>query len=152
MEFSDHELALLREIQRDASLPLSELAERVGMAQSTVWRKVQEFDATGVIRRRVAVLDPAKVARKMCVFAAVSLHDHSEEALADFGAMVRRCPEIMECHATSGTTDYMLKIRVVDVEGYEAFMTHNLLRNRFVRSVISSFALREIKSTTELPI
>lgn len=152
MDFSDQEFALLREIQRDASLPLAELATRVGMAQSTVWRKLQEFDATGVVRQRVAVLDPSKVARKLCVFAAVSLHDHSEEALAEFGAMVRRCPEILECFATSGATDYMLKIRVEDVEAYEAFMTHNLLRNRFVRAVVSSFALREIKSTTELPI
>jgi Lrp/AsnC family transcriptional regulator len=152
MKFSDQERALLRALQGDSSASLAVLAERVGMAQSTVWRKLQEFEAAGLIRGRVALLDPAKAGAKLCVFAQVTLDSHAEEAVAGFARMVSAHPEIMECHAVSGTADYIVKIRVADVEAYEAFMTENLLRNPHVRSVVSSFALRELKYTTALPL
>ena len=152
MEFSDPEIQLLREIQADASLSLTDLSARIGMAQSTVWRKLQEFDAAGIIRARVALLDPAKVGAKLCVLAQIGLADHPEASVAGFAALVRRLPEILECHAISGQADYMLKVRVRDVEAYEAFMSQNLLRSPFVRAVHSSFVLKEIKSTTALPL
>jgi len=152
MEFSAPERALLREIQRDASLPLADLAERTGMAQSTVWRKLQDFEARGLIRGRVALLDPAQVGAKLAVMAAVSLADHSEAAVSGFTALVRRHPEILECHAVSGGSDYILKVRVADVEAYERFMTVNLLRSPYVRAVQSSFVLKEIKASTALPV
>jgi Lrp/AsnC family transcriptional regulator len=152
MEFSDPERALLHEVQTDAALSLADLAARTGMAQSTVWRKLQEFDAAGVIRGRVALLDPAKVGAKLCVLAAISLADHSEANVAGFAALIRRLPEVLECHSVSGTADYMLKVRVRDVEAYEAFMSHFLLRSGFVRSVTSSFVLKEIKATTVIAV
>ncbi len=152
MEFSDLETRLLREIQNDSGLSLADLSARTGMAQSTVWRKLQEFEAAGVIRARVALLDPARVGAKLCVLAQISLTDHSEASVAGFTALVRRLPEILECHSISGQADYMLKVRVGDVEAYEAFMSHNLLRSPFVRAVHSSFVLKEIKSTTALPL
>jgi Lrp/AsnC family transcriptional regulator len=152
MKFSDQERALLREIQRDAAASLAELGERTGMAQSTVWRKLQEFEAVGILKGRVALLDPAKVGAGLCVFASVSLHDHAEEAVNAFARVVRDAPEILECYAVSGTADYILKIRVADVEAYEHFMTHRLLRNPHVRSVVSSFGLKEIKYATALPL
>lgn len=152
MNVTDRDRPLLREIQRDGAASVGKLAERAGMAQSTAWRKLQEFEAEGVIRARVGLLDPKAVGANLCVFATVSLEDHSEKAVREFGSLVGRLPEIMECHALSGTADYILKIRVADVEAYEAFMTHNLLRNPHIRAVVSSFSLKEIKSTTELPI
>ena len=139
-------------MQRDATLPLAELGERVGMSQSTVWRKVQEFEAAGIIVGRVALLDPAKVGAKLCVFASVSLNDHSEESVSGFARLIRGHPEVLECHAVAGAADYILKIRTSDVEAYEHFMTHALLRSRHVRSVVSSFALRELKHSTALPL
>ena len=141
-----------REIQRNCSVSLAELAERVNMAQSTLWRKLQEFEAAGVIRGRVALLNPAPVGAKLCVFASVTLADHSEAAVIGFGRLVRRHPEIQECHALSGAAGYILKIRVADVEAYEGFMAHNLLRNPHVQSVVSSFSLKEMKSATKLPV
>lgn len=152
MEFSNPERALLRAVQSDASASLAELAGRVGMAQSTVWRKLQDFDAAGLVRRRVALIDPAKAGAKLCVFAQVTLESHAEATVAGFARMVALHPEIMECHAISGTADYILKIRVADVEAYEQFMSANLLRSQHVRTVVSSFSLREIKYTTEVPL
>lgn len=152
MKLSDQEIAILRELQRDASLSLAELSERSAMAQSTLWRKLQDLEASGVITSRVAILDPAKVDAKLCVLASVSLHDHTEEAVNAFTSLVRRHPQIMECQKVSGEADYMLKIRTTDVEAYEQFMSHNLLRNPFIRSVTSSFVLKDVKSTTALPL
>lgn len=152
MKFTEPEIRLLREIQRDAGLSLAELATRCGMAQSTVWRKLQEFEGAGLIRARVALLDPAKTGCKLMVLAAISLQDHAEETVTGFATLIEGHPSIVECLATSGAADYMMKIRVQDVEAYERFMTHTLLRSPFVREVHSSFVLKELKSTTEIPI
>lgn len=152
MKFSDLELRLLKEIQRDTSRSLAELSEVVGMAQSTVWRKLQEFEAAGAIRGRVALLDPKAMGCNLTVLASVSLENHSEDNVTGFAQLVRALPEVVECHAVSGEADYMLKVRVEDVEAYERFMTTRLLRSPFVRAVQSSFVLKEIKATTELPI
>lgn len=152
MEFSDAETRLLKEIQRDAGLSLAELALRCSMAQSTVWRRLQELEAAGVIRGRVALLDARKVGYPLTVLAAITLTDHSEETVTGFARLIEGHPEIVECLATAGAADYQLKVRARDVEAYEAFMTHALLRSRFVRSVQSSFVLKELKSTTALPL
>ncbi len=142
----------MREIQRDADLSLAALSERLGMAQSTLWRRMNDLSASGVIRRRVALLDPAKVGAKLCVLAQITLEDHSEDAVAGFTRMLASHPEILECHKVSGAADYILKVRVADVEAYEDFQTHHLLRSKWVRAVQSSFVLKEVKSTTELPL
>ena len=151
-ESGNPERKLLQLIQADSGLSLAELAEKSGMSQSSAWRKVQELEASGVIRKRVTLLDPRKLDLKLCVIAHVTLEDHHEEAVASFAAVVEERPEIMECFALSGTSDYMLKIRARDVEDYDAFMTRYLMRNPHVRTVVSSFVLRELKFSTELPI
>lgn len=152
MTFTKPEIRLLREIQRDAGLSLAELASRCGMAQSTVWRKLQEFEPAGLIRARVALLDPAKAGCKLTVLASITLQNHAEETVSGFARLIEGHSAIVECFATSGAADYMMKIRVQDVEAYERFMTHTLLRSSYVREVHSSFVLKELKSTTEIPI
>lgn len=152
MKLSSPDKALLREIQRNANQSLGDLSEKVSMAQSTIWRKLQDFEASGLIRARVALLDPGKIGAKLCILASVSLRDHTEEAIDAFSHIVRLHDEIQECHKVSGAADYQLKIRVPDVEAYEHFMTHTLLRNPHIQSVHSCFVLKEIKSTTEIAI
>ncbi len=152
MKLSDQERRLLQAVQADAAASLANLAAAAGIATSTAWRKVQEFEKLGLIKGRVALLDPALADARLCVFATVRLGDHSEEAIAGFATVIRSHPQIMEAHAISGTADYMLKIRCRDVEGYETFMTHHLLRSRYVKSVVSSFSLKELKYTTALPL
>lgn len=144
--------AILAEIQRDATLSLQELADRLNLSQSTVWRKLQDFEGAGVVKKRVALIDPAAVEIKVCVIANITLTSHSEEATEAFQQLVDSRPEILECYAISGAYDYMLKVRVRDVEAYEKFLTRFLLRNPYVSSVASGFTLRELKYTTELPL
>lgn len=152
MELSDQERRLLNALQTDGAASLAELAERAGVATSTVWRKVQEFENVGLLLGRVALLDPSKADVRLCVFATVRLSDHTEAAVAGFAAVIHAHHEIMEAHAVSGTADYILKIRCRDVEAYELFMTQTLLRSAFVKSVVSSFSLKELKYTTALPL
>ena len=152
MKFSDLEIAILKEIQRDTSVSLADIAEAVGAGQSTVWRKLADMDAAGVIKRRVAILDPMKTGLGLCIFATVSLRDHSEASVNAFARIVRSHPEVQECHAITGSADYMVKIRVADVAAYERFMTYHLLRSDVVQSVHSSFSLKQLKDTTELPL
>ncbi len=152
MKFSESEVALLREIQRDSSLSLAELASRCGMAQSTVWRKLQEFDSNGMIRGRVALIDPTKAGCRLTVLVSISLSDRSEKALDEFAKLIHQHTEIVECFAVSGSFDYLLKVRVEDVEAYESFMTNHLLSIPQVRDVHSSFVLKDLKSTTEIPL
>lgn len=152
VHFSDQDLALLRELQRDSNQSLNKIAETCGMAQSTAWRKVQELEKAGVIRARVALLDPAKIGCNLTVLASVTLKDHAEESVAGFARLIQGRSEILECLAVSGGADYHLKIRVADVADYERFMTETLLRSPLVSAVHSSFVLKEIKATTELPL
>ena len=152
MGLSSQERAILEIIQRDSTLSLNAIAEACGMAQSTVWRKVQEMEAAGIIRSRVALLDPGKVGCKLTVLASITLADHGEETVEGFARLIEGHPEIVECLATSGQSDYRMKIRLADVEAYEVFLTQILLRAPFVREVHSSIVLKEIKSTTALPL
>ena len=152
MKLSGSDRSILREIQRDASLSLAELSDRLAMAQSTLWRRMNDLEKAGVIRGRVALVDPAMVGVKLCVLAQVTLEDHSEEAVQDFARLVEAHPEILECMKVSGVADYVLKIRAADVEAYEEFQSRFLLRSKWVRSVQSSFVLKEVKATTALPI
>ena len=121
MNLNDQERQLLREIQRDCTLSQVALAERCGMAPSTVWRKLQEFENSRLIAGRVALLDPVLAGRKLCVLAHITLADHSEAAIEGFTRLVERHADIQECFKVSGTSDYMLKIRVADVEAYGKF-------------------------------
>ena len=152
MKISSQDRLILREIQRDADLSLAALSERLGMAQSTLWRRMNDLAAEGVIRRRVAILDPVQVGAGLCVLAQITLEGHAEEMIAGFSRLVELRPEILECHKISGQADYILKVRVADVAAYEDFQTRHLLRSPFVRSVQSSFVLKEVKATTELPL
>ena len=152
MKISDQDRSILGEIQRDSDQSLAALSERLGIAQSTLWRRMNDLAASGVISRRVAILDPAKVGAGLCVLAQITLEDHAEDTVDGFSRMVELRPEILECHKISGGADYILKVRVADVAAYEDFQTLHLLRSPWVRSVQSSFVLKEVKATTELPL
>lgn len=152
MDFSDQDKQLLRAMQEDATRTLADLAVLAGLSQSSVWRKVQEFEASGLLKGRVALLDPEAAGVGLCVYAHILLTDHAEASVRDFAALVAAHPEVQEAHAVAGEHDYVLKIRTRDVPSYERFLSGVLLRARCVRAVNSSFALREIKSTTAVPL
>ncbi len=144
--------AILRLLQADASATLDALADAAALSPASAWRRVKALEEAGVIAARVTLLNPAKAGRALCIFADVTLHDHSAENRAGFERFVSAAEDVMECHSTAGSRDYLLKIRVPDVAAYEAFLMESLLAHPAVASATSSFSLRELKYSTALAL
>jgi DNA-binding Lrp family transcriptional regulator len=143
---------ILSELQRDGRLTNQELAQRVNLSASPCWRRVKELEASGVIRRYTALLDPEKVGVPVCVITLVNLEMHNRQSLEAFENAVRDRPEIVECYAITGDADFMLKVRVADIRSYERFLNDVLFRIPGIKHIKSSFTLREIKYDTALPL
>ena len=139
-------------IQEHGNLSAAEVAERLGMTASTCWRRMSRLEESGVIRKRVAVLDREKVGLNVLVFSQVKLAGHGRDALLRFEQAVRQHPEILECYTLMGETDFLLRIACRDIKAYEAFFLDHLSRFPGVQSVHSSIALSVIKETTALPL
>ncbi len=150
MDRTDYKI--LRELQRDGRLSSQALAERIGLSTSPCWRRVKRLEQEGVITGSVAVVDPAKVGLQVIAIANVSLEDHHPDSVAEFDRLVSECPEILECHATSGQYDYMLKVICESIGAYDELLGKNILRCKAVHTVNTSFVLRSTKSTTALPL
>jgi Lrp/AsnC family transcriptional regulator len=154
---SDHDLdrtdlRLLDALQKDGALSAAELAERVGLAVTTCWRRIKRLEDTGVIRSRVALLDRERVGLGVTVFAHVKLVAHGRDNLGRFAEAIRRFPEVLECYTTTGDWDFLLRIVARDIKGYEAFFLDHLSKAPGVQSVSSSIAMTVFKETTQLPL
>ena len=111
---------ILNCLQRDAAMPLSEIAEQVGLSSTPCWRRVQNLEKAGIIAERVAILDPAKLNVGVTVFVAVKTGQHSKEWLEAFARHVDSIEEVMEFYRMSGDVDYMLRVVVPDIAAYDA--------------------------------
>jgi len=145
------DLRILALLQQDATTPLADLAEAVGLSQTPCWRRVQKLEAAGYIRRRVALLDRTKLNAGVTVFIAVKTSRHSMEWLERFHAAVRGLPEIVDFYRMSGEIDYLLKAHVSDIAAYDA-LYKKLISRIDLSDVTSMFAMEELKSTTAIPL
>lgn len=142
---------ILATLQEDASLSVAEIGQRVGLSSTPCWKRIQRLEAEGVIQKRVALVDPAKVGLDITVFVSIETGDHSQEWLARFADVVGAMPEVMEFYRMAGDVDYMLRVVVPDIAGYDAFYK-KLIGTVPLKNVTSRFAMERIKSTTALPI
>ncbi len=142
---------ILVELQRDATVSLAVLSEKVGLSQTPCWNRIKRLEADGYIRSRVALLDRDKLNLGTTVFVAVKATSHDEKWLEDFARAVAVIPEIVELYRMSGDTDYLLKVVCRDIADYDRIYK-KLIRATPMRDVSSSFAMEQIKYTTELPI
>ena len=142
---------ILGVLQQDASLSVAEVGNRVGLSSTPCWKRIQKLEAEGVIQKRVAVVDPDKVGLGITVFVAIETGDHSEDWLGRFAEAVRAMPEVMEFYRMAGDVDYMLRVVVTDIQGYDTFYKR-LIAAVPLKNVTSRFAMQKIKSTTALPI
>lgn len=106
---------------RDATLPVSQLAEQVGLSQTACWKRVQKLEAAGIITGRVAIVDPASIGLGLSVFVEIEAADHTPKWRAAFAALIMGYPEIQEVHRMAGEVDYLLKVLVSDMAAYDAF-------------------------------
>jgi Lrp/AsnC family transcriptional regulator, cysteine-sensing transcriptional activator len=142
---------ILAVLQEDASLSVAEIGNRVGLSSTPCWKRIQRLDADGVIQKRVAVIDQDKLGLGVTVFVSVETEDHSEVWLTRFAQIVGAMPEVLEFYRMAGDVDYMLRVVVTDIAGYDAFYKR-LIAAVPLKNVTSRFAMEKIKSTTALPI
>jgi DNA-binding Lrp family transcriptional regulator len=143
---------LLERLQENARESNAALARAVGLSPSPCLRRVKELETSGVIRSYVTLLDPARVGLGVSVFVQVRLERQVEDALERFEALVRARPEVMECYLMTGDADYLLRVVVSDIPAYERFLMDHLTRVAGVSSIRSSFALKQVKYRTALPL
>ena len=142
---------ILAVMQDDASLSVAEIGSRVGLSSTPCWKRIQRLEADGVITKRVALIDPAKIGLGITVFVSIETGDHSQEWLGRFAETVGGMPEVMEFYRMAGDVDYMLRVVVADIAGYDTFYK-KLIVTVPLKNVTSRFAMEKIKSTTALPI
>jgi Lrp/AsnC family transcriptional regulator len=143
--------AILDALQDDATLPVAELAERVGLTATPCWRRVQRMEASGLIRKRVALLDAKKLNVGVTVFVSIRTSHHTVDWLKSFHKLVSSIPEVMEFYRMAGQTDYLLRVVVPDIAAYDR-VYKRLINGAELGDVSSSFAMEEIKCTTRLPL
>ncbi len=142
---------ILTLLQEDATIALADLAAKVHLSKTPCWRRIQKMEDSGVIQRRVALVDPAKVGQALTVFVYLKTSKHNAEWLAEFGKAVSEFPEVMEFYRLSGEWDYFIRVAVSDIAAYDHFYKR-LVQIADLENVTSSFAMEEIKYTTAVPL
>ena len=148
-----YDLKILAALQHDARISNQELAERIGLSPSPCSRRVKQLEESGLIRRQVALLDPAKLGLKLTAFVMIGMDRHTPERFAAFEEQVAEYPEVQECYLITGQdADYMLKVVVPDMDHYHHFLLNRITRIQGVSGVHSSFVLRRVIDSTALPL
>jgi Lrp/AsnC family transcriptional regulator len=148
----DHtDARILAVLQANAALSAKEVAQRTGLDEKSCADRIRRLEDDGVILRRVTLLDPRKVGAGMTVFVAITTPEHSQEWLDQFHSAVEAFPEVLEFYRMSGQVDYLLRVVVPDIDAYDRFYK-KLIAAAKLKDVSSTFAIEQIKSTTELPL
>jgi Lrp/AsnC family transcriptional regulator len=142
---------ILAVLQENAALSVAEIGSRVGLSSTPCWKRIQRLEADGVIQKRVALVDQDRIGLGISVFVSVETGDHSQDWLDKFAKTVTAMPEVMEFYRMAGDVDYMLRVVVPDIAGYDAFYKR-LISTVPLKNVTSRFAMEKIKSTTAMPI
>jgi Lrp/AsnC family transcriptional regulator len=142
---------ILAILQNDATLAVAEIASRVGLSTTPCWRRIQKLETDGVIAKRVALLDPAKVNAGVTAFVAIRTNQHNEEWLRRFSGIIDGFPEVVEFYRMAGEIDYLLRVVVPDIAHFDAFYKR-LIEQIALQDVSTSFAMEQIKFTTALPL
>ncbi len=145
------DLKILAILQEDSSLAIAEVSARVNLSQTPCWRRIQRLEASGVIERRVAILNPQAMGFDISVFVSIESGDHSPEWLARFSALLSEMPEVMEVHRMAGDIDYLLHVTVRSMAAYDEFY-RKLIDHVPLKNVTSRFAMERVKFTTAYPL
>ncbi|MFM2300301.1 MAG: hypothetical protein RLZZ84_37 [Pseudomonadota bacterium] len=143
--------AILGVLQADASLPVHEVGERVGLSSNACWRRIRRLEDAGVIARRVALLDADKLGLATTVFVAIRTNRHDPQWLEAFSRGIAGLDEVIECHRMAGDVDYLLKLVVRDIAHYDRIYRKLIAAVPDLTDVSSTFSMERMKATTALP-
>ncbi|WP_026481403.1 Lrp/AsnC family transcriptional regulator [Ahrensia sp. 13_GOM-1096m] len=142
---------ILKLVQEDATSSVADIAKAVGLSTTPCWRRIQKLEDEGVIRKRVALLDPKAINARVTVFVSIRTNTHSVEWLKRFSEVISEFHEVVEFYRMSGEVDYLLRVVVPDIAAFDAFY-QRLITKIEIRDVSSAFAMEQIKYTTEMPL
>jgi DNA-binding Lrp family transcriptional regulator len=145
-------IKILQELQKNGRISSNELAEKLGMSTTPCWRRQKELEDKGYIERYAAIVDRRKVGLLVCCLTHVSLSRHAEGVVETFENAMRVRPEVVECYETTGTSDYLIKVVVADMNAYHDFVHNVLFKLQGIAQVTTNVALREVKYETALPL
>jgi len=149
MDSTDRKILAI--LQEDASISVADIAKRVNLSQTPCWRRIQKLTESGIITKRVALVDPDALGLGLTVFVEIETADHSQEWLEQFAAAVKQMPEVMEIYRMAGDVDYMLRITVPNMAAVDAFY-QRLIAMVPLKNVTSRFAMERVKYTTAYPV
>ena len=149
MDSTDRKILAI--LQEDASLSVAEVAAKVNLSQTPCWRRIQKLTDSGVITKRVALVDPDALGLGLTVFVEIETGDHSKEWLGKFAAAIKEMPEVMEIYRMAGDVDYMLRITVPNMAAVDTFY-QRLISMVPLKNVTSRFAMERVKYTTAYPV
>jgi DNA-binding Lrp family transcriptional regulator len=144
-------IKILRELQKNCRISTADLAEKLGMSTTPCWRRQKELEVKGYIKRYAAIVDRRKVGLTVCCYANISLSRHAEGVVENFENAMKMRPEVVDCYETTGSSDYLVKIVVSDMDAYHDFVHNVLFKLDGIAQVSTSVTLREVKSDTALP-
>ncbi len=153
MQLDNLDRRILQHLQRDGGMTNLELAQRVGLSASPCARRVRQLEEAGIIEGKATLLNASKLDLKLTALIQISMDRHTPERFEVFEEAVRACPEVVECLLITGqAADYLLKVVATDMEYYQEFLLNKITRIPGVSDVHSSFVLRRVVGTTELPL
>jgi len=148
---SKQEVELLRLLQKNSRFDISDLTERLNMSRTSVYDRIKKLENEGYIKDYVAIVDQKKVGLRFTVIVNVSLNSQRLEYVDEFLERISSLNEVMEAYVTGGVFDVVLKVVVKDPEAFNDFVSNRLSAIPHISKIQSSFVMRYIKQTTELP-
>lgn len=142
---------ILDELQIDASRPVDDISEKVGLSRNACWRRIKAMEASGIIKKRVALVDPDKVGASLTAIVMIKTSTHSANWIREFQTVLSTLPEVVGAHRMTGDLDYILRVRLADMPAYDDF--YKRLTSRIsVSDMSASFVMEDIKDTTAVPL
>jgi Lrp/AsnC family transcriptional regulator len=152
VKLDDLDRQILALLQDDASLPIQQIADQVGLSVNPCWRRIRRLEADGVILGRVALVDPEKVGLALTIFVRVKTREHTAAWAEKLVEVIASMDEISECHRIGGDVDYLLKVTVPDIAGYDRVYKELIARVPNLTDVSALFSMERLKSSTRLLI
>lgn len=151
MDFDILDMKILQHLQRDCSVSIDKLGERVGLSRNAVWRRIKGLEGSGLITNRVALVDPQKLGLDLLVFIQIRTSEHDERWRMQLSQVVQTLPQVLSAHRMTGDLDYLVMARVANMAEYDKL--YQLLTAQVsMRDVSASFVMESLKNTTELPV
>ena len=143
---------ILELLQRNATLPLTELSKKVGISSTPCWNRIKKMEEDGIIESKATIINKDKINLSIVIFLSISISSHTEEWLDKFNKVIMKYDQIIEVDRLTGSNmDYMLKIVAPSIKQYDE-LQQKLIKELNFNKMSSSISLKQLKKTNILPL